>query len=221
MKLIMFVFVTILTLTAWSQNKYDYSSFYFELSNLEIDSSFDGFSESNVGFYVINEENRRHLVIDPDSIYVRSGFEVIVPKKIALDKGFTFDKEKMYGMEPYNGIYYQEYNDTIFALYYQNDHYFGASDFIIKGDDGYFLFTPESDNYYSCEYIFFENNEIFISSIDHSTVMDKILKLSHVYKKHDEKIDVYIAKPSLKDLEYLVKKKCFNELRSYEKTEHL
>lgn len=219
MKLIMFVFVTMLVGQAIGQ--YESTSFYFSIENLQDEEKFKSFEDEEIGFYSINEDRRRHLIVDKDSISVRSGFEVIISKKDAIAKGFTFKDDKMYGMEPYNGIHYTEVNDTVVALYYQFDHYFGKNDLIVVGKKGYFLFTPENNDYYSCEYISFDAKGISIYSLDHAEIMDDIKKITKLEKADDTKIDTYIAKPSLKELELLVKKDCFNDLRSYSNVKHL
>lgn len=219
MKSLLFVFVTFLYFPTFGQ--YENTSFYFSIENLDTDESFSGFDNEETGFYTINEENRRHFMVEKDSISVRSGFEIIISKDQALDKGFTFKDDKMFGMEPYNGIHYKEFNDTIFALYYQIDHYFSPVDIILTGKNGYFIFTKEANDFYSCEYLSFDGEKISISSIDHTPVMKQLLKLSNIYKKDLDNMPTYIAQPSLKELEILVKKDCFNDLRSYPKTEHL
>lgn len=219
MKSLLFVFVTFLTLYTYGQ--YEHTSFYFSIENLKDQVIFEGFESEEIGFYSINEESRRHLMVDRDSISVRSGFEIVIPKKLAMEKGFTFRDNKMFGMEPYNGIHYKEFNDTIFALYYQYDHYFSPADIMIMGEKGYFVFTQEQNDFYSCEYISFKGEEIAISSIDHASVMKQLLKLSSIYQKDIDNISTYIAQPTLKELEILVKKDCFNDLRTYPKVEHL
>lgn len=218
MKALMFVFVTLLTFQSWSQ--YEGTSFYFSIENLN-QESFLGFEDDEIGFYSINKDYRRHLVVDKDSIAVRSGFEIVISKSVAISKGFTFEDGKMYGMEPYNGVHYEEVNDTIVALYYQFDHYYNSSDIILKGKKGYFLLTAESNNLYSCEFIEFTLDGISISSIDHPDVMKSILKITEIKEDNINKMDTYIASPSLKELEQLVKKDCFNDLRSYSKVKHL
>lgn len=219
MKSLLFVFVTFLCFVGFGQ--YENTSFYFSIENLNAEESFPGFNDEEIGFYNINEENRRHLLVDRDSISVRSGFEIVIPKKLALEKGFTFKDDKMYGMEPYNGVHCKEFNDTVFALYYQFDHYFSSADIIVIGKEGYFIFTKESNDFYSCEYLSFDEDEISIASIDHSPVMKQLLKLSNIYQKDIDNVGTYIAQPTLKELEFLVKKDCFNDLRSYPKVEHL
>lgn len=221
MKLYLSVFVTFLVSSLLGQ--YDQTSFYFSLETIDFSQPFDGFVDKETGFYDISAENRRHLMVNKDSIGVRSGFEIILPKSKALAKGFSFKDGKMYGMEPYNGIHYKEFNDSIFALYYQYDHYFSPTlaDKIISGDDGYFVFLPEKNGFYTCEYITFEKDQISIYSIDHTLVMNKLLKLSNIYRKELNGAVTFIAQPTVKELEQLVKKECFNDQRSYDKTEHL
>lgn len=219
MKTLMFVFVTILVKTGFAQ--YKGTSFYFSIENLDAKESFDAFDEEEKGFYSINEDYRRHLVVDKDSISVRSGFEIIIAKKEAKTKGFTFKDGKMYGMAPYNGIHYKEVDDTIVALYFQYDHYFGKADLMVPGKKGYFLFTDEGNDLYSCEYISFDEEGVSISSVDHVDVMDNILKLTETENKEIDSFETYIAKPTIKELEQLVNKDCFNDLRSYPKVEHL
>jgi hypothetical protein len=219
MKTLMFVFVTFLLIQGYGQ--YKNTSFYFSVDKLSEAEPFDSFANQEIGFYSINEENRRHLMVDSDSISVRSGFEIIIAKKAAIEKGFTFKDGKMYGMEPYNGVHYQEVDDTIVALYFQFDHYFNQHDLMIAGKKGYFLFTEERNGYYSCEYISFDEEGISISSVDHADVMKAILKITTVDQENLDKIETYIASPTLKELEQLVKKDCFNDLRSYPKVEHL
>lgn len=221
MKVYLSVFVTLFFFTLFGQS--DQSSFYFSLENLNFDQKFEGFKKTEKGNYIISEEKRRHLVVDKDSIGVRSGYEIILSKSKAIEKGFSFKDGKMYGMQPYNGIHYKEFNDTIFALYFQYDQYFSISreDKIVKGNDGYFIFTPETNGFFSCEYLTFDDEKIIISSIDHSTVMSKLLKLSNIYSKEIDGANTYVAQPSLKELEQLVKRECFNDSRTYLKTEHL
>ncbi len=219
MKVLMFVFVTLLGCQAFGQ--FENTSLYFSIEQLTEEETFDAFEKEEVGFYSINEDRRRHLIVDPDSISVRSGFEIIISKASALKKGFSFKDGKMYGMEPYNGVHYEEVNDTIVALYFQHDHYFGKNDFMLAGKKGYFLFTQENNDFYSCEYLSFDDESISIYSIDHTLVMKNIQKITDLEKEKIGKIDTYIASPSLKELEQLVKKDCFNDLRSYPKVEHL
>ncbi|CAG5085614.1 hypothetical protein [Parvicella tangerina] len=219
MKTLMFVFVTMLVSQAFAQ--YENTSFYFSIENIKDEDRLLSFKNNEVGFYSINEDQRRTLIVDQDSISVRSGFEIVIPKKEAIQKGFTFEDGKMFGMEPYNGVHYEEVNDTIVALYFQFDHYFGENDLIIIGKKGYFLFTPETDELFSCEYISFSPNEINIFSIDHVDQMKAIQKITDLEKAKNTKLETYIANPTLKELEQLVKKDCFNDLRSYPKVEHL
>lgn len=219
MKSLMFVFVTFLWLSGFAQ--YEGTSFYFSLDNLKDEGQFVSFSEEEKGFYSINEEFRRNLVVDADSISVRSGFEIVLPKKEAVKKGFTFKDNKMFGMAPYNGIHYKEINDTIVALYFQYDHYFGKNDLVIPGKNGYFLFTEEKEDLYSCEYISFDKEGVSIASVDHVEIMGDIKKLTKTDNKEIDSFNTFIARPSLKELEQLVNKDCFNDIRSYPKVEHL
>ncbi|MCB9189149.1 MAG: hypothetical protein H6599_07680 [Flavobacteriales bacterium] len=219
MKSLLSVFVTILALSGFGQH--EGTSFFFSLDNLKDEETFQSFSEDEKGYYSISEASRRNLVVDSDSISVRSGFEIIISKKEAIKKGFTFEDDKMYGMAPYNGIHYKEINDTIVALYFQYDHYFGKNDLMIPGKKGYFLFTEEKEDLYSCEYISFDTDSIVIASIDHVEIMESINKLTKTSSKNIDTFKTFIASPSLKELEQLVKKDCFNDIRSYPKVEHL
>ncbi len=215
MKVYLFFIVSFLTLNVFCQ--YENTSFFFGKENLDSIKSFEGFDDKIQGYYDQESVKYKQMILTKDSISVRFGSEIIISKKEALAKGYTFKDQKMYGIAPLNGVYYQEFNDTILALYYQYDNYFSSNieDFVLTLKEGYLLFFQESNGFYSVEYLQVKDKKMEIYSMDHTLMMDTLLKLSSIYKEEKNGITTYVASPSEEELTRLVETECFNQLRDY------
>jgi hypothetical protein len=215
MKFILTIFA--FCLIAFAQAQYENSSFYFDKENLDTTEVLNEFNQKHLGYYDQESAQYKQMVLTKDSISVRFGSEIIIAKKDAIAKGYTFKDKKMYGVAPLNGVHYQEVNDTILALYYQYDNYFSISngDKMFPMEKGYMLFIHEQGDYYSAEFVEVSGSKLIIHSLDHSLVMDKLNKITTVEKSIVEGNDEYIAKPTIKELSSLVKSKCFTDKREY------
>lgn len=206
------------------QAQYDNTSLYFGLNNLTEIEKFKGFEKEHRGYYDLEEVRYKQMIVTKDSIAVRTGFEIVISKQEAISKGFTFKDDKMYGVAPLNGVFYKEDNDTIYALYYQYDSYFKSdkNNFVIPAKKGgYFIFMHESNELYSVEFIDIQDGKLSIYSIDHTLVMDKILKLKEIENKKEYEISIYVVHPKTKEMEKLLKNDCFNDKREYQFHEKL
>ena len=156
------LFLLLMSLCASSQ--YDNSSFYFNIVNIDTAQTFSGFEEYQKGFYDWKNVDYKQMIVTEDSISVRFGSEIMLPKNAAEAKGYTFKDGKMYGIAPLNGVYYKEVKDTIYALYYQYDSYFSckSDDLIVPMESGYLLFINESNGFYT---------------LDHFTINDQVLSI--------------------------------------------
>ncbi len=204
--------------------QYDNTSLYFGLNNLNEIEKFKGFEKEHRGFYDLEKVRYKQMIVTKDSIAVRSGFEIVISKEEAITKGFTFKDDKMYGVAPLNGVFYKEHNDTIFALYYQYDSYFKSdkNNFVIPAKKGgYFIFMKESNDYYAVEFVDIKDGNLSIYSIDHTLVMDKILKLKEIENKKVNEVPTYVVHPKEKEMEKLLKNECFNDKREYQFHEKL
>ncbi len=192
------------------------TSFYLKKNNIETNHYAQNFDSEWIGYYDVEDKDYRQLIIAADSISFRFGSPFSISKQAALSKGFTFDGEKMYGMAPYNGLYYTEENDTIYAMYYQYDTYLSSnSNFVKLDNNSYLLMLPEGNDLYSFEVLFKSGNSLSIYSIDHSIEMDKIRKFTTLEKQVVDGFDAYIASPTLEEVKRFLAQKGFNESRYY------
>lgn len=197
--------------------QYDNTSFFFDKTNLDTTESFQGFKEGDLGYYDLESVDFKQMILTKDSISVRYGSQIIIPKPEALAKGYTFKEDKMYGVAPLNGVLYKEVNDTILALYYQYDSYFSSNgvDFVQPLDKGYLLFMQEQNGLYTVEYLEVKGSKMIIHSMDHSLVMDKLKKIKSLETAEEDGVTNYIANPTLKEFGSLIKSNCFEEKREY------
>ncbi len=202
-------------LVTWGQ--YENSSFYFDIQKLDTSATFEGFKEADLGYYDLEEVKYKQMILTKDSISVRFGSEIIIPKNVALAKGYTFKDDKMYGVAPLNGVYYKEFNDTILALYYQYDSYFtnAGDDFVQPLDKGYLLFLKEQNGFYSVEFLEIKGKKMLIHSLDHERVMTNLLKISDVKNEEVNGGVTYVANPDLNEFLMLINSKYFDDTREY------
>lgn len=205
----------LIILTAFGQ--YENSSFYFDMSNLDTTQVFSGFDDTDLGYYDQENTAYKQMILTKDSISVRFGSEIIIPKQEALAKGYTFKKDKMYGVAPLNGVHYKEFNDTILALYYQYDSYFSNKRdcFVQPMEKGYMLFMKEKNGFYCAEFLEVKDSKMIIHALDHVASMSKLLKISDVSNEEINGVDTYVASPTKKELTKLIKSKCFADSREY------
>lgn len=197
--------------------QYENTSFYFDKSNLDTTLKFEGFDEVELGYYDLETADYKQMILAKDSISVRFGSEIIIPKSEAIAKGYTFKDEKMYGVAPLNGVHYKEFNDTILALYYQYDSYFSNSEnnFVQPIEKGYMLFMEEENGFFTVEFLEIKGKKMIIHSLDHVASMDKLLKISDISNQDINGVDTYIATPDYKEFVKLIKSKCFDDKREY------
>ncbi|MFT7158295.1 MAG: hypothetical protein ACI8Q1_003324 [Parvicella sp.] len=198
------------------------TSFYFDISNLDSTDFETAFEESWQGYFDIENTEYKQLIIAEDSISVRFGTQIILPKSEAVAKGFTFKEDKMYGMAPLNGVYYAEMNDTIIALYYQYDTYLASSCQFMKLDENnYLLFHPEENDLYSIDLMTRDGDKLSIGSVDHSDQMENIEKFKKLDSKMLNGFNTYIAAPKIKEIAKFAKKDGFNDIRWFELNKEL
>jgi len=192
------------------------TSFYLKKNNIESSNYVKSFDAEWIGYYDVEDKDYRQLIIAADSISFRFGSPFSISKQAALSKGFTFDGEKMYGMAPYNGLYYTEDNDTIYAMYYQYDTYLSsASNFVKLDENSYLLMLPEGNGLFSFEVLFRSGTSLSIYSIDHSVEMEKIRNFTALENRVVDGFDAYIAAPTLEEVKRFLAQKGFNESRYY------
>jgi hypothetical protein len=200
-----------------ANGQYENSSFYFANYKLDGADKFEGFKEADLGYYDLEKTKYKQMILTKDSISVRFGSEIVISKKEAIAKGYTFKDDKMYGIAPLNGVSYKEFNDTILALYYQYDNYFSnnGNDYVQPMDKGYLLFIQERNGFYSVEYLEIKGKKMLIHSLDHVDVMEELLKIEDVKNSEKNGVVTYFANPDLSELKTLIKTKCFDDTREY------
>jgi len=198
------------------------SSLYFKISNLQRSAFEKNFDDSYRGYFDVENQKFRQLVVRKDSIVIRVGTEIMMTKEEATNKGFTFENDKMYGMAPLNGVHYAEDNDTIYALYYQYDSYLRKGQPFMKvAKDKYLLMIPQFEDYYAIELMELIDDTLVISGVDHTVEMKLIQKFKDVKEEKIDGYKTYILNPSFKELKKFTKKSGFNDPRNFLYNEEL